>query len=1262
MMESVFLHLLNMSITAGWLVLAVLLLRLVFRRAPKWIHCLLWVLVAVRLLCPVSIESVLSLIPSAETVPVDNFLYDVPAIHSGVPVVDAVVNPVISNSFAPQPMNSVNPMQVVSVIAAYVWALGMAAMVLYAVITTLRLRRRVREAAYVRDNIWQCDRISTPFILGIIRPRIYLPTLLGAEEAKSVIAHEQAHLARRDHWWKPLGFLLLTVYWFNPLLWLGYILLCRDIEAACDERVVQDMDADGRREYSRVLLACSAPRHLVTACPLAFGETGVKSRIKSVLNYKKPAFWLIITAIVATVVAAVCLLTNPKTSISDDLDAFLSEAIIQHNRGEHTGDAYPTEAHTVFGSRKAFGRTTVYGMVLYEEYYVDENGDLQVQSGSHCPTILTVGKDADGNYTLVDYWTPRDGADYARDIRNRFPARHQGKAFDTDGHYKGHHSATYQKARQHFEPWQTALSQAILISNRIESGVNIFAAESHRVYDAVESEGGVTVYALVYYHEYAMVGGSLTERSGSLVPAAITFLKNVDKYDLVEYWTPKDNWEESIREKFPAHLQDKALDYARYPVEELKAECLAKAYAYFGLDGIYTAPLTFSSMTWLGQDKLDALYANVPTNSVTQYLPVIPITNRSELDAFIAEYKKEMNFDRAEGDGLTPIHQMSFYDDAFFTEKVLLAVYYKNGSCSVQPKIGGVVYEPTALQVQVDVYEPEAGDTALGQWFMLCEVNRAAIPNVQNYTAVVRSHLPTDQYAAAFTNMVLEKDLPGYTEAWRTRLTDDAKTALRQLLADRQWKYTSIYSRTFAFIGAFDLDGSLYYVTVDYDAVYKDGKMFDLTDAEGRFFRDLYKNTVVANTFTGRVTQVTAKAMLMECYDKDKFTAVWVSLQNIPTANPKVGEEYVVTHDQWVMETYPPQVTALRIIPVSSTPTVGTTTTTTTIPTTTTTAAYVPNTKKTTELTEQQKGKIVADFAHYLWYEEEWRNYENLEQTKQICAFRAYYGTYNGYMVVKLGTGFGPAMITEHDMADGYYFSVDGGEYIYLYRDGEFIGLSGAYKSGLITSTDIKDIWYYAHGGKYPVKGPVYGMDITPNTAPPTTTTTTTTLPTSTIVNKIVSPVSVGSTPYEGVSGKSIPYKEVQDLGFQIVPESWVETGIVSSYQQLKTQTGGTARSLAPLLGKYNEAFFQDYALVVVSYNETIPIYSPDYDINYVSDLIVNGDTLSILLFLGGPKPPENVKDWPTEMYQNNLVLEVKKDDIKTIKRIVPLRMVDYPA
>ncbi len=449
MMEAVFLHLLNMSITAGWLVLAVLLLRLVFRRAPKWIHCLLWVMVALRLIFPVSIESVLSVIPSAQTVPVDTFLYDTPTIQSGLPAVDGVVNPMLSDSFAPQPMDSVNPMQVVSAVAANLWVLGMAAMALYAIISTVRLHRRVRESVRLRDNIFQCDRIATPFILGIIRPRIYLPTTLSEDDRLSVVAHELAHIRRRDHWWKPLGFLLLTVYWFHPLLWLGYVLLCRDIEAACDQRVIRDMDVPLRKAYSETLLACSAPRHLISACPLAFGETGVKSRIKSVLNYKKPAFWLIIVAVVATIVAAVCLLTNPKPVVSDELDAYLTHVILEQNYSEeHTGDAYPTEAHTVFGTRKKDGKLTVYAMVLYEEYYLDDLGELQVQSGSHIPAAITV--DMEGSaYSLVEYWIPGDGTHYLPDMKEKFPFIYRIQV-DAAKYYDIHQPRTLAAAKAHF--------------------------------------------------------------------------------------------------------------------------------------------------------------------------------------------------------------------------------------------------------------------------------------------------------------------------------------------------------------------------------------------------------------------------------------------------------------------------------------------------------------------------------------------------------------------------------------------------------------------------------------------------------------------------------------------------------------------------------------------------------------------------------------------------------------------------------------------
>ena len=313
-MAAVFLKLLNLSISASWLVLAVLVLRLVSKRSPKWMNVLLWGIVALRLMLPFSIESALSLIPSAETVSPAVVQFDpAPTITSGVSVIDNAVNPALSEHFAAAPTASVNPLYVWTEIAGWVWLIGLGAMLLYALVSYLRLRRRVSVSLCVRENIYLCDAISSPFILGVVKPRIYLPSGLDEVQRQNVLAHERAHLARRDHWWKPLGFALLAVYWFNPALWLAYTLLCRDIELACDERVIRTMDESAVKTYSTVLLACSMPRKAVITCPLAFGEVGVKERVKNALHYKKPAFWVVAASVAVCVVVAVCFLTNPPT-------------------------------------------------------------------------------------------------------------------------------------------------------------------------------------------------------------------------------------------------------------------------------------------------------------------------------------------------------------------------------------------------------------------------------------------------------------------------------------------------------------------------------------------------------------------------------------------------------------------------------------------------------------------------------------------------------------------------------------------------------------------------------------------------------------------------------------------------------------------------------------------------------------------------------------------------------------------------------------
>lgn len=315
-MGEIFLKLLNLSITASWLILAVLCIRLLFRKISKWITCLLWGVVAIRLIFPFSIESAFSLQLSAEPIRTSTMVEGelipyVPSVNSNIGVVENTVNPLLAEAFAYQETESVAPLQVFIGIAGSVWLSGMVVLLIFALVSMIKLRLRVREAVRYKENIYICDAVKSPFILGIIKPRIYLSSALSEEEMDYIIAHERAHLKRKDHLWKPFGYLLLCIYWFNPLCWIAYIMLCKDIELACDEKVIKDMSFGDKKEYSRVLLFCATQRHLVMACPLAFGEVGVKERVKTVLNYKKPTFWITIAAIVVCAIVAICFLTNP---------------------------------------------------------------------------------------------------------------------------------------------------------------------------------------------------------------------------------------------------------------------------------------------------------------------------------------------------------------------------------------------------------------------------------------------------------------------------------------------------------------------------------------------------------------------------------------------------------------------------------------------------------------------------------------------------------------------------------------------------------------------------------------------------------------------------------------------------------------------------------------------------------------------------------------------------------------------------------------
>lgn len=337
-MNELFLNVVNMSLSASFIVLIILILRKILNKAPKWIHVLLWTIVAIRLVCPITIESVVSLLPSAEVinpailVETPSITNEITTVNTGIPVINDMINPAIHNTVLEISVrDNVNILQLLTTILANIWIVGVIGFILYTIISCLKIEKRIQTAVLLSDNIYQSENIHSPFVFGVIKPRIYLPSNLSEQDKPYVIAHEQMHIRRNDHLWKPMGFILLSIYWFNPILWLAYILLCKDIELACDEKVICALNYEQRADYSQSLLSCSVKQHMITACPIAFGEVGVKERVKQIVKYKKPSFWLIVVAIVISAVMGVSLLTSPINNV---------EKVIEVNTWSYGSDKF----------------------------------------------------------------------------------------------------------------------------------------------------------------------------------------------------------------------------------------------------------------------------------------------------------------------------------------------------------------------------------------------------------------------------------------------------------------------------------------------------------------------------------------------------------------------------------------------------------------------------------------------------------------------------------------------------------------------------------------------------------------------------------------------------------------------------------------------------------------------------------------------------------------------------------------------------------
>ncbi len=491
-MADIFLKIVNMSISASWIVLAVLVLRLLLKKAPKWINGILWGIVGLRLIMPFSLESVFSLMPSDETI---SKAPDSPRPHfeSGVTIIDNQVNDYLGGHYYEGVTRPTGHFADITTILAIVWIVGIVALLAYTIISYLRVKNKIGTAVLLRDNIYQSENVVSPFVLGIIKPRIYLPFNMNEQDMEHVIAHEIAHIHRKDHWWKPFGFLVLSLHWFNPLMWLGYVLLCRDIELACDERVVKEFNNEQKADYSQALLTCSVNRRIIAACPLAFGEVGVKNRVKSVLNYKKPAFWIVVTAIVASIVVAVCFLTNPKTTLNDDLSVFIDMQVAEHNYSEgHTDENFVVTHHKILDVDETLNKTTVYMWSMYHEYSF-KNGDIQLEAGSHIPTVITAKRTGSHeHYELVEYWTPGDGSDYAKDIKKKFPWYLHSKALDSQRYVDEQKAFCERTAKEYYSVSKNGGADEP--TNVVVTVDSKQLKEKYPQFFNVSTDGGLTVY------------------------------------------------------------------------------------------------------------------------------------------------------------------------------------------------------------------------------------------------------------------------------------------------------------------------------------------------------------------------------------------------------------------------------------------------------------------------------------------------------------------------------------------------------------------------------------------------------------------------------------------------------------------------------------------------------------------------------------------------------------------------------------------------
>lgn len=553
-MNKIFLAVLNMSIAASYVILFVMVARMLLKKAPKMFSYALWSIVFFRLICPFSFESVFSLMPiNVEPVPVDISYQQNPAINSGIAAVDNFVN---SSLPVPAMGASVNPMQIVMSLLAAIWLIGIAVMLIYSIYSVIKLTRNLKSASNLFDNIYEASNLKTPFILGILNPKIYLPIGLSADEKKYIIKHEQIHLRRFDHIVKPLAFAVLSVHWFNPLVWIAFLLMGTDMELSCDESVLKHMGSGIKKEYSASLLSLAAGKRILNGYPLAFGESNAKSRIKNVLNYRKPAFWVVLAAAVAVLVMCIGLMTNPKNNpipknmfiphqqniqsadssgeLSNDLEQSISTAILTYYAGDtyHPWCETVGEGHVILEAEEKNGLTYAY---ILEEYicFGFENGILTGIAGHANPATIVFQKDSRGNYVLKEFIRALDGSEYLPSIKKMF----------SPSAFEKYESVDYVKNRAIMQAQMEAYGKAYLQKIAREAEVQITLKDRQ----LIKMNTDVSNYLIDAYGEYPYwigtrevvedgkryVYGKSWQDKGNQ-NGVVTFSKSIYKGDVVE--------------------------------------------------------------------------------------------------------------------------------------------------------------------------------------------------------------------------------------------------------------------------------------------------------------------------------------------------------------------------------------------------------------------------------------------------------------------------------------------------------------------------------------------------------------------------------------------------------------------------------------------------------------------------------------------------------------------------------------------------------